>query len=66
MVMCIIIIMNNVNLANPSSVFKQNIYFLGESKICEMAKFSGAENSSGLHGKTFFPECQDNVTRLSR
>ena len=52
--------MKNVNLTDPSHLFKQNIFFIGKSKVCEMTDFSGADDSSGFDGNDFLLECENN------
>ena len=50
----------NVSLTNPSSVFRQNKYFFGKWKVCEMIEFSEANDSSDFGGNVVLVECEDN------
>ena len=53
------IYMKNVNLTNPSSVFRQIKFFVGKSRVCDMTQFSGANESSDSDGNTNLLECAD-------
>ena len=44
----------------PFLSFKTKHIFIGKSKVCEMTKFSGAEDEEEFDGKTFLLECEDN------
>ena len=47
-------------LDQPFLSFKVKIIFIGNSKVCEVTKFSGAEDYSRFDGNNFLIECEDN------
>ena len=44
----------------PFLRFQTRYIFIGKSKLCEMTKFSGANNSSDFDGNTILLESEDN------